>query len=79
MNEITYEQAGQSTDADVLFEYCIQGVEDDIHVNGGHVSDWKCPSHIVDMYLGHNEVADESVLSEVCAKLNKFLDENRAA
>jgi hypothetical protein len=73
---ISYEEAGTTTDIDTLYEYCVQGVEDNNHVNGGKVSDWRFASDITEVYLDHNKNIDFETMLAIEEKLEKYMEQN---
>lgn len=75
-NEITYEEAGKSTDAEILLKYCIEGAVDNIKLNGGSLKDWDSGSDIVDVYLEHNDVLDDSQRAAISVMMGNFLKLN---
>ena len=71
--DITYTEAGESTDADTLVEYCIQGAMDSADNYGGKHDEWRDGAHLVKSYLDHNTVAGKEVLQEVAYQLSDWL------
>lgn len=74
--EITYEEAQQSTDLETLLNYCIQGAINNIEVNGGSLKDWDSGCDIVDVYLEHNDVLDDSQRAAISGMMDNFLKLN---
>lgn len=71
--EISYNQAGESTDIETLVEYCKQGAIENAEKNGEPLSAWRDGKHLIESYLDHNTVAGGEVLQEVASQLNDWL------
>ena len=74
--DITYTEAEESTDVDLLVEYCKQGALDAEANHGGKRSDWENGAQLVDSYLDHNTKADADTLKAVAAELDRWLAES---
>ena len=73
VEEITFIQAEHATDVDTLVKYCKQGALDNIHKNGGSLSDWEYGGELIATYLDHNKVADKYTLIVVEFHLTNWL------
>lgn len=71
--DITYIEAGQSTDVDTLVEYCQQGAIDSAARHDGPLSAWRDGRHLIESYLDHNTVAGADVLADVELQLTAWL------
>jgi len=74
-DEITYQQAEESTDIETLVQYCKQGAIDAEHSHRGKRSDWRDGEHLVESYLDHNTVADTKTLEAVAKELDVWLQD----
>lgn len=77
--EITYNEAAESTDVDTLAEYCVQGAIDCAKNHNGPISAWRNGWELVEAYLDHNTVADRDTLKAVAACLDEWLSHARIA
>jgi hypothetical protein len=67
--EIGYNEAGEATDSETLFEYCTQGALN----NDSSLDEWRDGWHLIESYLDHNTVADAETLKAVANELTDWL------
>jgi hypothetical protein len=71
--EIGYDEAGETTDIEVLVEYCKQGAIDNNERNNCTLDEWRDGCHLIESYLDHNNVVDAETLKAVANELTDWL------
>jgi|GEM_PF-4860514 len=79
---ISYERAGQSTDAETLAEYLIEGIENNNDINSASTTDWDDAYHAIDVYLDHNEsvnLENSDLFENIGTIVQKWMDNQEAS
>jgi len=75
--EISYKESGESTDVDVLFEYCTQGIINNNDINSAKTSEWESGFYVFCAYLGHNQSLTDEDVREVITLIDEWLEEEK--
>jgi hypothetical protein len=73
-DEISYEQVKETTNPDIMIEYCKQGVVENTRIHDEPSSVWESGKHIAMTYLDH---CDHEIPAEVIDALDAWIKEKQ--